>query len=97
MDWSVNLGNILQIVVMAATVMWVFVGMRSEVRILRHDVRHIEDKLEHLSEAFSQLGTVLTQVAVQDTRLSMIEKNVDELRHGRGFVEDAKGLTVKRT
>jgi len=91
MDWTLNIGALLstglQVVVMAATVMAVFFGMRSEVRVLRHDVRHIEERLEHLSEAFSQLGTILTQVAVQDTRINMIEKNIDDLRHGRGFVD----------
>lgn len=88
LGWEINVGHILQILVMAATVIGVFYGMRGEVRVLRHDVRHIEKQLEHLSEAFSQLGNILTKVAVQDARLSMIEKHVDELKHGRGFVDN---------
>lgn len=87
MDWIPFIAPFLQVIVMASTVMAVFYGMRGEVRILRHDVAHIEKQLAHLSEAFSQIGTVLTQVAVQDTRLTMIEKHVDELKHGRGFIK----------
>lgn len=88
MDWTLNINTLIQMGVMIVTVAAFFFGMRGEVRVLRHDVRHIERRLEQLSESFNQLGNVLTQVAVQDTRLSMIEKAVDDLRHGKGFVKD---------
>lgn len=88
LDWfGANFSNIITTIVMAVTVISVFFGMKSEVRIIRHDVRNIEKQLEHLSEALSSLGRILTQVAVQDSRLNMIEKNLDELRHGKGFVK----------
>ena len=87
-DWvGANFSNILTTVVMAVTVISVFFGMKSEVRIIRHDVRNIEKQLEHLSEALSKLGAILTQVAVQDNRLNMLEKAIDELRHGKGYID----------
>lgn len=88
LDWLiVNLSAVLQIIVMASTVMAVFFGMRAEVRVLRHDVRHIEKTLDNLSESIGNLGKALTQIAVQDARIAMIEKDIDELRHGQGFVK----------
>lgn len=65
--------------------------MRSDLRILRSDLEHIERRQSSLNEAFTQLGTILTQVAVQDNRIHMLEKNIDELRHGQGFVSSYKG------
>ena len=88
LDWfSVNLSNFLQMVVMATTVIAVFFGMKSEVKVIRHDVHNIEKQLEHLSESLNRLGTILTQLAVQDARISMIERSIEDFRHGKGFVK----------
>ena len=85
-DWSLNVGNLIQIVAMVAGGLAVFLTMRGDIRVLWHDVRRLEQGQEALSEAFRQLGQILTQVAVQDSRLQMLEKNIDELRHGAGYV-----------
>lgn len=85
LDWGVLL-NILQVGSILGAWLWMFLSMRSELRIVRHDLVNLERAQQALNEAFKQLGTILTQVAVQDTRLGMIEKNIDELRHGRGFI-----------
>jgi len=61
--------------------------LKNEIRSLRFGLKQVEVKQEALSDAFKQLGVILTQVAVQDTRLQMIEKSVDELRHGQGYVK----------
>jgi K+/H+ antiporter YhaU regulatory subunit KhtT len=61
--------------------------MRGDINIVKNDLRHLEESQKALSEAFSQLGKILTAVAVQDTRLTMIEKKIDELAHGHGYVE----------
>lgn len=89
-DWTVNIGNLaLQSVIYFGTALWFILSMKSDIRVLRHDFRALEDKQVVLNEAFTQLGKILTQVAVQDTRLNMIEKTVDELRHGKGYISAA--------
>lgn len=60
--------------------------MKSEISLIKADLSHLQDSQKALTEAFSQLGKILTQVAVQDTRINMIEKKVDELSHGQGYV-----------
>lgn len=89
-DWIPLFGPVIQAIAMLSGIMAIFYGLRGEVRILRHDIGHLEKQFVQLSEAFSQIGSVLTQVAVQDTRLSMIEKNLDELRHGHGYVKEKR-------
>lgn len=89
-DWSISVGNLLTILSMAVISIGVIWGMRSDIRAISQDIKYIQEKQQTLNEAFTQLGNILTKVAVQDTRLAMIEKNIDELRHGDGFVRKAK-------
>lgn len=87
MEWSISLGNILTIVSVvgaATTFIWT---MRGDINVVKNDIRYLQDSQKALTEAFSQLGKILTSVAVQDARINMIEKKMDELAHGRGYVD----------
>lgn len=63
-----------------------FLGLRSEIKRLASDISHIKENQKSLQDGFSQLNSILTKVAVQDTRLNMIEKKLDELAHNKGFI-----------
>lgn len=80
MDWNI-IPSISHLLILVGGVIGLYVAVKSDLTGLKKDVRRLED-------AFKQLGSVLTQVAVQDQRLYMIEKAIDELRHGKGFVEE---------
>jgi len=86
-DWSVSVGNIINMMLLIVGALMFFLNLKNEIRSLRFGLKQVEVKQEALSDAFKQLGVILTQVAVQDTRLQMIEKSVDELRHGQGYVK----------
>lgn len=62
-------------------------SLRNEIKHIATDMIHIKDNMKRLEDAFTQLGSILTQVAVQGVRLQMMEKRIDELSHGRGYVE----------
>lgn len=64
-----------------------YYAIRNDISSLKVSIEHIKENQKSLQEAFSQLGSILTKVAVQDTRLSMIEKKLDELSHGQGYVK----------
>ena len=85
-DWSVSVGNLLQMLVIVVGGLSVFFSLRADVRVMRHDMSNLKERQEALSEAFKQLGNILTQVAVQDQRLVQMKNEIDELRHGRGFI-----------
>jgi hypothetical protein len=90
---SISLGNILTIVSVLGSVLAFIWTMRGDINILKNDIRYLQDSQKALSEAFSQLGKILTSVAVQDTRITMIEKKIDELAHGQGYVDARKDRT----
>lgn len=89
-DYTVSLGNILTIISVVGAVMTFIWTMRGDINIVKNDIRYLQESQKALTEAFSQLGKILTSVAVQDTRLNMIEKKLDELAHGQGYVEARK-------
>lgn len=84
--WTITAGNILEILIITASVITLFNRMGSSIDLLRKDVTYIQEGQKALNEAFKQLSIILTKVAVQDTRMTMLERRVDELAHGKGIV-----------
>jgi len=62
------------------------VYLRTELSQLRVDVTQIKEHQKMLMDSVQQLNAILTKIAVQETRLNMIEKDIDEIRHGKGLV-----------
>jgi hypothetical protein len=86
-DYTISIGNIGTILIVVGSTMAVLYNMKGDITIVKHDLRYLQESQKALTEAFTQLGRVLTQVAVQDNRINMLEKRLDELSHGHGFVE----------
>ena len=78
--------NILRAIAVIGGVISFIVYLKTELSSLRIDVGLIKDKQQMLMDTMKQLNTVLTQIAVQDARINMIEKDIDEIRHGKGMV-----------
>lgn len=64
-----------------------YYGMKGQLKEQKYEIHLMKEQLHSMSESFKQLGAILTQVAVQDTRLSMLEKHIDEIRHGKGMID----------
>lgn len=86
LEYTITIGSILQTVVYTAAAVAFFYAMRTDINILKHDMRNLQENQRTMTEAFSQLGRILTSIAVQDNRIVMLEKYIDELRHGKGIV-----------
>lgn len=85
-EYAISLGNILTILAVVGSVFTFIWTMKSDILTIRIDVSYLQDSLKTLTETFSQLGKILTQIAVQDQRINMVEKRVDEIAHGKGLV-----------
>lgn len=83
-----NLDTIFKVLVVTFGAFGFYFAIRNDISSLRSDIDHIKENQRALAEAFTQLGSILTKVAVQDTRLNMFEKKLDELSHGQGFVRN---------
>ncbi len=56
---------------------------------LRNTVSNIKSDVAGMQLEIKKLSDVITKMAVTDVRLTNLEVDVRELRHGRGFVREA--------
>lgn len=82
-----NFDSLFKIALAASAVLGLYYAIKNDIASLRTDISHIKETQKSLAEAFTQLGNILTKVAVQDTRIQMMEKKIDELSHGLGFIK----------
>lgn len=85
-DTSITIGNIAEIASIIGGGFLVVIRMGGDIRVMKADMAHLKTTVGALTTAFDRLGNILTQVAVQDARLISVEKRIDELAHGRGYV-----------
>jgi hypothetical protein len=85
-DWTLNIGNIVQIVVIAG-------GVFAFIFSVKGDVGKVKDNITDIKEELKELRKVFTTQVDHDTRLARAEEDirelradVKELRHGEGFV-----------
>lgn len=87
MDWIIsNLDTVAKLAAIVIAFVSFFYALRADINSLKHDINSIRESQKALSDGFATLNSILTQIAVQDTRINMIEKDIDEMRHNKGFV-----------
>lgn len=92
MDWLLEHASaLLQAASILSGIIGAFLWLRVELVNLRGDINQIKEHQKTLMESLKQLNNILTQIAVQDARINMIEKDIDELRHGQGYIKSLNG------
>lgn len=79
-EQTITIGNIIEIVSILAGGLTVFVT-------LKNTVAHIKDDVNGMQFELKKLADVVTRMAVTDVRLTNLEQDIRELRHGHGFVQ----------
>lgn len=96
-DWSFRLGDVISVAMFSATGMSAFFMMRAGIDKLAVRVGFLEEtvktetakqnnKIDKQSDEIGRLGEIVTTQGRFDERLMTLRRDVDELRHGRGFV-----------
>lgn len=85
-DWTFNVGTIVQIVVIAAGAVTFVYAVKGDVSLVKQNITDIKEELKELRK-------VLTTQIAHEGRLERVEQDVrelradlKELRHGEGFV-----------
>lgn len=79
-EQTITVGNIIEIVSIVGGGVLVFATLRATVGNLQEQVKEMQAEIKKLSD-------VITRMAVTDIRLTNLEQDIRELRHGRGFVQ----------
>ena len=96
-DWSFRLGDVISVGMFAATGMSAIFVMRGSIRELAVRVGFLEEtvktetakqnnKIDRQSNEIGKLGEIVTTQGRFDERLMTLRRDVDELRHGRGWI-----------
>ena len=78
-DYTITIGNIIEIGAIIG-------GGGAAMITLRGTVMNLKNDMTDMKTEIKKVGDVLIKMAVTDTRLTNIEQDVRELKHGEGFV-----------
>lgn len=85
-DPSIRAGDIITLLVLGIGGLGFLWSMRGELKMLAKDVRTHSQKIESLQ-------IVITTLAVQNQRMNDLDRRIEDLRHGRGFINaDINGI-----
>ena len=87
-DATINLGHILTFLGFAFGGLGVIWALKSDVRLLTKELETMTKRLGGLETKWEKVADALTALAVQEVRLNAMDRRMDDLQHGRGFVLD---------
>lgn len=103
MDMTINLSVIIQTLVIGGGGIATVATLKNTVRTLKHDmiaskketkedIQGIQTEIKKLSEIVTKQATTETRLDAMDTRMTGLDKDIRELRHGEGFVRGNRGI-----
>lgn len=84
-DYTINIGHILQIVVIVG-------GGFSALIVMRASVSNLKEDMTDMKTEIKKVGEVLVTLAVTTKRLDNVEEDIRDMKHGRGFVRGRNGV-----
>lgn len=87
-DATINLGHILTFIGFAIGGLGVIWALKSDVKVLTRELGTMTDRLSGLEKKWDRVADAMTSIAVQESRLNSMDRRIDDLQHGRGFVLD---------
>jgi prefoldin subunit 5 len=79
-DYTINLGAIIQIIVIVGGGLIAMISMKSTVDNIKSDMDEMKTDLK-------KVGDALVTLAVATKRLDHVEEDIREMKHGRGFIQ----------
>ena len=81
-DQTITIGNIVEILTIIGGGFAAFISMRSTVARVMADLLDVKADIKALNQ-------VMIAMAVADQRLSAVELDIREMKHGRGFIRES--------
>ena len=81
-DQTITIGNIVEILTIIGGGFAAFISMRSTVARVMADLLDVKADIKALNQ-------VMIAMAVADQRLSAVELDIREMKHGKGFIRES--------
>lgn len=92
-DYIITVGNIIEIGSIIAggfAVLWTLKAdvnsLKAGTELLKIDLASMQSEIRKLSEILINLSDIRGEIRVLDTRITMAEQDIREIKHGDGFV-----------
>jgi hypothetical protein len=93
LDLTITAGNLIEIATIAIGGIGVVIMLRKDVSALKANSKQLKIDLDMMRSEMKKLGDIMVRLAdirgelrVLDTRITLSEQDVRELRHGEGFI-----------
>lgn len=90
-DLTITVGNIIEISTIAIGGIYAFVNVKNSVANFANDLTRMQIDFTDMKVEIRKVSDVLIRMAVADTRLTGLEQDIREMKHGKGFVQDING------
>lgn len=91
-DYSISIGHIFEIVSFLVGGIYALAMIKSNVGMLKDEVGKMQTEIEKLSEIISRQAAAESRLNALDTRMGGFDKDIRELRHGKGWVTGPHGI-----
>lgn len=91
-EWSISVGNIIQIAVIAGGGLLAFAAMKVTVANLKEDVGSLKTEVKNFGSVLVKMADMRGEIRVLDTRVAAAEQDIREIRHGDGFIRGPRGI-----
>jgi hypothetical protein len=98
-DWTISIGNMVEIGAIIGgglMVVWTLKAdvnsLKSGAETLKLDFGAMQAEIKKLGDILINLADMRGEIRVLDTRLTMAEQDIREIKHGDGFVKGPRGV-----
>jgi len=88
-DYTIGMGNILEILSIVIGGIWVLVSIKSDVGNVKVDVVLMQSEIKKLGDILVKIADMRGEIRVLDSRVAAAESDIREIRHGKGFIREA--------
>jgi hypothetical protein len=91
-DYTITIGNLIEIGSIVGGGLLVLVTLRNTVTGLKEDVASIQSELRDMAGILTKMAVAETRIDNADTRIARIESDIRDLRKGVGWVKGHHGV-----
>ena len=84
---TIDIGDVIKFVAMLGSALWFISRMSGRLDLVTSEIKALKDIIAVQAEQLSEFAKALIQIARQDERLNGLDRTLEELRRGRGWIQ----------
>ena len=84
---TIDIGDVIKFVAMVGSALWFIAKMSGQLHQVTSEIKALKDIVATQSEQIAAFAKALIDLARQEERINAIDRRVEDLRRGRGFIE----------